>query len=491
MGVSAEPQGVAPTNAAAAIRRRVVRGSMTVFVGMVAGTILTLVFNAMLARMVSHTTLGAYFLVFSMVMIATTIAQLGLDKTVVRFIAAARATGQLGRVRRTVAVVFAVGAAASLAIAVVLMLGLGHYLAVSVYDSQAVAGVIGLAAAWIVVNTLLSLTAETFRGFKQFWPATLYSGLAVDILLVVGFGALWIAGVRPTLAQAVGVTAVATGLALVAGVFALWRRVAPLAGEGTTGVWEVTAVSLPLLVTSLANFAVGTGIDLWVVGHFSSTSDVALYGAASRLVFFVATPLIVVSQVVPPIIAELHAKGERGQLERTLRSVSTVAGLPAALGARGVHRRRRLDHVAGVRPLFPPGRHGAHHPELRPARGGVHRLQRGDADDDRPPAHHDVHHARVRSVRADCRDPARAELRHHRRGGGDLRRADPPERAPARVRPHPGRDLDARPLLARPDPGAHPRMRKVLQALSDVVDAADRVVQRAIRGFVKVSDRRG
>jgi hypothetical protein len=34
-------------------------------------------------------------------------------------------------------------------------------------------------------------------------------------------------------------------------------------------------------------------------------------------------------------------------------------------------------------------------------------------------------------------------------------------------------------------------MRKALQALSDLVDAADRVVQRAIRGFVKVSDRRG
>ena len=102
MSVSAEPQGAAPTNAAAAIRRRVMRGSMTVFGGMVAGTILTLVFNAMLARMVSHATLGAYFLVFSMVMIATTIAQLGLDKTVVRFIAAARATSHPGRVRRTV-----------------------------------------------------------------------------------------------------------------------------------------------------------------------------------------------------------------------------------------------------------------------------------------------------------------------------------------------------------------------------------------------------
>ena len=34
-------------------------------------------------------------------------------------------------------------------------------------------------------------------------------------------------------------------------------------------------------------------------------------------------------------------------------------------------------------------------------------------------------------------------------------------------------------------------MRKALQALSDLVDAADRGVQRAIRAFVRASDRRG
>ena len=259
-----------------------------------------------------------------------------------------------------------------------------------VYNSESVAGVMVLAAAWIVVNALLSLTAESFRGFKRFWPATLYSGLAVDVLLVVGFGALWIAGVRPTLGQAVGVTVAATGVALVAGMVTLWRSVSPLRGEGTTGVWEVTAVSLPLLVTSLANFAVGTGVDLWVVGHFSNTSDVALYGAASRLVFFVATPLIVVSQVVPPLIAELHARGERDQLERTLRSVSTVAGLPAALvlvafiGAGGfilsLAYGPYFRHAATVLVIL----------SCRQARRSVHRIERRDAHDDRPPAHHDA-----------------------------------------------------------------------------------------------------
>jgi hypothetical protein len=34
-------------------------------------------------------------------------------------------------------------------------------------------------------------------------------------------------------------------------------------------------------------------------------------------------------------------------------------------------------------------------------------------------------------------------------------------------------------------------MRKVLQALSDAVDALDGVVQGAIRRFVEVTDRRG
>jgi len=68
-----------------------------------------------------------------------------------------------------------------------------------------------------------------------------------------------------------------------------------------------------------------------VVGHFRPESDVALYGAAYRLVFFVATGFIIVSQVVPPIIAELHARGQRRELEQALRSVSTLAGIPALI----------------------------------------------------------------------------------------------------------------------------------------------------------------
>ncbi|HSD00956.1 MAG TPA: oligosaccharide flippase family protein [Gaiellales bacterium] len=332
--MTASEQGAVAVAAASpgrAVRRRLVRGSLTVFVAMTIGTIVTLVLNAILARVMAHSQLGAYFLVFSLVMIASTIGQMGLDRTVVRLVAAARATGDGARARRTVRLVFLLGLGASSLVAVALVLGLGDFIAVHIYHSQAVAGVIGLAALWVLVKALLALTAETFRGFKRFWPATFYNGLAVDSLLVLSFGALWAAGARPTLDEAVGITVAATALALVAGVVMLRRSVTSLSGGGDVEPREVIGISLPLLATSVASFAVGTGVDLWVVGHFRPESDVALYGAAYRLVFFVATGFIIVSQVVPPIIAELHAKGQRRELEQALRSVSTLAGIPAVI----------------------------------------------------------------------------------------------------------------------------------------------------------------
>ena len=108
-----------------------------------------------------------------------------------------------------------------------LVLGLGDFIAVHIYHSDAVAGVVGLAAAWVLVKSLLALTAETFRGFKRFWPATLYNGLAVDSVLVLAFGAMWIAGVHPSLSEAVAVSVAATGVALLAGLAMLRPSVSP------------------------------------------------------------------------------------------------------------------------------------------------------------------------------------------------------------------------------------------------------------------------
>jgi O-antigen/teichoic acid export membrane protein len=93
---------------------------------------------------------------------------------------------------------------------------------------------------------------------------------------------------------------------------------------------EVFTLAWPLMVTNVSTFFLGTGLDLWLVGAFRSAHEIAIYGAASRLVFLVAMPFMVVSQVVPPIISELHTQDRKKELEHSLREISTIAGLPAA-----------------------------------------------------------------------------------------------------------------------------------------------------------------
>jgi O-antigen/teichoic acid export membrane protein len=60
-----------------------------------------------------------------------------------------------------------------------------------------------------------------------------------------------------------------------------------------------------------------------------SEKAVAVYGAASKLVTFVAMPLLIVNLVLPPIVAEMYAQGKTARLERTLRTFSTLAGVPS------------------------------------------------------------------------------------------------------------------------------------------------------------------
>jgi O-antigen/teichoic acid export membrane protein len=71
--------------------------------------------------------------------------------------------------------------------------------------------------------------------------------------------------------------------------------------------------------------------DVLILARLGSPGEVALYGFVSKLVTFVAMPLLIVNLVLPPIVAEMYAQGRTGRLERTLRTFSTLAGVPSLL----------------------------------------------------------------------------------------------------------------------------------------------------------------
>jgi O-antigen/teichoic acid export membrane protein len=316
---------------AATLKRRLLRGSAWMLTGKVVTTILGLVINASVARLLPPAEYGSFLIVFSLVALGSTIAQLGLDRAVVRLVSASLGTSHPGRARRAILIVFVGGGLAAIGLGAILVLGLGDWLATRVYHSTVVAGAIPLAAGWLVATAVQSLLVETFRGMQRFALAMIFDALLVDILVASVVTSLWLLHHRPSLDQIVLLFGSTTLVATVVAAGIMFGRVRRLQGdsEGEPEVREVLAIAWPLLITNVATYLLGTGVDLWVLGAFRSHQEVAVYGAASRLMFLVVTPFLIMQGVVAPIVAELAARGRIRELERTVRFVATLAGIPA------------------------------------------------------------------------------------------------------------------------------------------------------------------
>jgi O-antigen/teichoic acid export membrane protein len=293
--------------------------------------------NALLARLLSPREMGAYFLALSIVTLGALLGSLGMNQAIVRFVAEATGLGRYGQTRQVMRAVFGVGALGALGVGGMYALS-GPLLGSAVFHAPALVAVTGLVAVWMVAMTLQTLLAEAFRGLRDIRFATVFGGLAAWALLVPCLVLLWSLRDRVDLGTVVLLSAATTFASVLLAGWLLYRKVSSLPKQGIEGgnarLGNVLRVAWPMLVTNLTLFAV-TQADLWIVGAFRPQTEVAIYGAAVKLVILVAMPLQIANAVVPPLIAEMYAQGKRRELERTLRLVATVAGIPAFLALVG------------------------------------------------------------------------------------------------------------------------------------------------------------
>jgi O-antigen/teichoic acid export membrane protein len=112
------------------------------------------------------------------------------------------------------------------------------------------------------------------------------------------------------------------------GALMLYRRIGGFRGKESLklGVWRI---AMPLLIVSISNFAV-IQADVWILGAYLADEQVAIYAAAARLVALISMPLQIASAVISPTIAALSNQKRHDELERLVRGVATVTGLPSA-----------------------------------------------------------------------------------------------------------------------------------------------------------------
>lgn len=294
---------------------------LTVLVGLIS--------NALLARLLVPEDFGSFFLVLSVASTSASISQLGLDRGVVRLISEANTLEQFGRTKQIIEKSLSIGGLSAFAVSIAF--GLLGWSLCSRLMGFPIQGKIVLSGSLLIIfiaGQLLS--AEMLRGFKDIRLATIFSGLCSNILSALFFCTALLLYKNITFDKAVLLSSGAFSITLFLSLTFIYRKYIMLDGNGGIKFGEVVNLSFPMWVTKTFQ-AILLHADLWIVGAFLSQQDVALYGASIRVVRFVIMPLLIVNAVVPPFITEFYVKGEKGKMQGMLRTVATIAGLPAFL----------------------------------------------------------------------------------------------------------------------------------------------------------------
>jgi O-antigen/teichoic acid export membrane protein len=309
-------------------QRLLVGGAWTVAARVIAG-LSGFTVNALLARLMSPENLGAYFLLVSIASVGAMIATLGLPLAVVRLISEAIAQGRKGRARGLITVAFGTAVISAMVSGLLVAL-LGGRGAETIFNSAALAEVMWLGGAWLVGLALMSLVAESFRGLHDYRMAGAMGGAGAAVLMVGALILVFLTEGWASLFLVTSLGALSVIACALAGMLVLHRRMVRFEPPSTVSQREMLAVGLPLLVTSLAIF-VSTQADLWILGIYRDKEEVAMYGAAVRLVQLVMMPMLMMNAVLAPAISEQFSQGHKVRLERLLRGTAVLSGLPALL----------------------------------------------------------------------------------------------------------------------------------------------------------------
>jgi O-antigen/teichoic acid export membrane protein len=323
------------TSSRPTLRRRLLRGIAWTAAVRLPAQALVFLANVLLARVMTPAELGSYSLLFSAAALVWTLGMLGMQGAVVKLMAEAVASGAPGRAAAVAWRALAMTAAASAVFAVVYAVA-----TVAATQGRVPAAAVLLAATTSVPIALYVVAAEAFRGLQAYAAASVLGVTLYVGLMVAGLGALYALDGQASLTHAVAVCffsalgscAISCGL--------LWRRLRGMGARPHVAGRDLLRVGLPLMVGYLAVVVAGQA-DLWILGLKRPVEEVAAYAAAIRLVQHLLLPLLIMSAVIAPIVAELQMGGRHAALQRVVTRAARIdlavasAAFALLLAARG------------------------------------------------------------------------------------------------------------------------------------------------------------
>lgn len=296
-------------------------------VGLAAAVVLAFVVNALAARLLSPAGLGAFLLVVSVAQAVSVWAEVGQPGLIAREIGGRLAEDRVAVARYLTRSLVLVAAATALV--TVLAATLGAPAARAVFDDSEITAVFPLLGILVLARAAERTIGDAFRGLGDIRSATIFGTTWTQAAACALLGGLVAASSTATGRDAVLLYGLGGATAVPVGLLVLRRRL-PRVALPRRGYRQHLTEGWPLI----GHRALGMVLvqaPLWIVAAVAGAEDAAPFGLALRVVTAVAIPLTVVNQVVPPVVARLHHRGDLDRLERSVRVTATLAAAGAVV----------------------------------------------------------------------------------------------------------------------------------------------------------------
>jgi O-antigen/teichoic acid export membrane protein len=287
---------------------RIARGASISSFGAVVDRALRFTMQILLARMYGPTQLGFYVLGTTVFTVATSLAQFGIDQSVVRYVAEYQAKGDAPRVRGTILLALGVTVVLGLVLAVATFLCAG-ILADGVFHKPFLEPVFKAFAIAVPFGALMGTALVATQGLQTMKPSSYVSQVLRPAANLVFIVISYLLGAQ--ILGAVNATVLSMVVGCLLALYYLRRLFPTLLNEDASPVFEgrkLFSVSVPMGMVNLTRYVNAWGA-VAVVGVLATAKDVGIYNTAARTGYLSAVILVGFSGIFNPVISSLYSRG--------------------------------------------------------------------------------------------------------------------------------------------------------------------------------------
>lgn len=288
----------------------IIRGSAVGFIVKALGAMGIFLMNIAIARSLGSTESGVFFLAFTIITFLSAFSRMGLDNTVVRFIAACSENNEIRSLHHVLLTAFIWAISMSVVVAITLFMS-ADFISEHILRQPGLGAVLKKITLSIPLITGYFLLSMALQGLKKIALSMVILNVIVPICVFISLHFICVQTALDTSLLYIG----SCFIAFCFGVFC-WYRISPQITEDQSVINKriIWSSSFPLWGATVLN-QISLCFSQLMLGYWSSSDAVAFFATAQRTAMLISFILVAVNAIAAPKFSALHTTGDSAALK--------------------------------------------------------------------------------------------------------------------------------------------------------------------------------